>query len=76
MQAGGWFGYVLFGFIADSIGRKKAFTIFFTVATVLVPVYAVTRNEIALLLLGPFLIFFRAFDAVVEQSTPPRYHKG
>jgi len=60
MQAGGWFGYVLFGFIADSIGRKKAFTIFFTVATVLVPVYAVTRNEIALLLLGPFLVFFGA----------------
>ena len=27
-------------------------------ATVLVPVYAVTRNEIALLLLGPFLVFF------------------
>ena len=60
MQTGGWFGYVLFGFIADSIGRKKAFTIFFTVATALVPVYAMTRNEITLLLLGPFLVFFGA----------------
>lgn len=60
MQLGGWFGYVLFGFIADSIGRKKAFTIFFLVATILVPIYATTRNPTALLLLGPFLVFFGA----------------
>ena len=60
MQLGGWFGYVLFGFIADAIGRKKAFTIFLLVATILVPIYATTRNATFLLLLGPFLVFFGA----------------
>ncbi len=60
MQIGGWFGYVLFGFIADSIGRKKAFSLFFIVSTVLVPIYASTRNPTGLLILGPFLLFFGA----------------
>lgn len=60
MQGGGWFGYVLFGFISDKIGRKKAFSIFFLMATILVPVYASTRNATALLCLGPFLVFFGA----------------
>lgn len=60
MQGGGWFGYVLFGFISDKIGRKKAFSIFFLVATILVPIYASTRDATALLCLGPFLVFFGA----------------
>lgn len=60
MQCGGWFGYVLFGFISDAIGRKRTFSIFFLVATILVPIYASTRDPIALLCLGPFLVFFGA----------------
>ena len=39
MQVGMWFGYVSFGFIADSIGRKRAYVIFVLLASVLLPVY-------------------------------------
>ncbi len=77
MQVGGWFGYVLFGFIADAIGRKKAFTIFFLVATILVPIYSMTRDPIALLCIGPFLVFFGAgfasgFGPLIAELFPTR----
>lgn len=77
MQGGGWFGYVLFGFISDKIGRKKAFSIFFLMATILVPIYASTRDATALLCLGPFLVFFGAgfasgFGPLIAELFPTR----
>lgn len=51
-------GYVSFGFVADRLGRKRAFLIYLIGAAVLVPVYARARSSLAILLLGALVAFF------------------
>ena len=58
MQVGMWLGYVSFGFIADVIGRKRAYVAFIAVAAVLLPIYGFLRQPMALLVLGPTVAFF------------------
>ena len=58
LTVGQWFGYVTFGFIADALGRKRAYLTYLLMAAVLVPLYGSTRNPVALLMLGPFVAFF------------------
>ena len=59
MQAGAFFGYVLFGFFADRYGRRRAFLTFVLATAALVPIYALGGRSAALLLaLGPLLGFF------------------
>jgi MFS family permease len=57
-QVGMWFGYVTFGYVADAIGRKRAYAIYIVAASVLLPLYGYVRNPLVLLVLGPFLAFF------------------
>src|ERR1051326_1771335 len=40
LQAGAFFGYISFGWIADRIGRRPAFTFFMIGSAVLVPAFA------------------------------------
>jgi len=58
MQVGMWFGYVTFGFISDTLGRKRAYVMYVLAAAVLLPLYGLLRNPIVLLVLGPFVAFF------------------
>jgi MFS family permease len=58
MGVGKWFGYALFGFFADAVGRKKSYATYLLIAAALVPVYGLVRNPSTLLLLGPFIAFF------------------
>jgi MFS family permease len=58
MQVGMWFGYVSFGFIADGIGRKRAYVLFVLLASILLPVYGLIREPVLLLVLGPIVAFF------------------
>jgi MFS family permease len=59
MQTGMWLGYLSFGFISDSIGRKKTYIIYLFAAAAFVFLYSSVRQNAALLLaLGPFLAFF------------------
>jgi MFS family permease len=58
MQVGMWFGYVSFGFIADAIGRRRAYVIYIIAASVLLPTYGALKNPAVLLALGPFVAFF------------------
>ena len=58
MQVGMWFGYVTFGFISDAVGRKRAYVVFLLCASVLLPLYGLTKNPMVLLALGPFVAFF------------------
>lgn len=75
MQVGMWFGYVSFGYIADAVGRKRAYVAFVLMASVLLPLYGYLREPLYLLLLGPFVAFFgtgyySGFGAVIAELYP------
>jgi len=75
MQVGMWFGYVSFGYIADAVGRKRAYVGFVLMASVLLPLYGYLRDPLFLLLLGPFVAFFgtgyySGFGAVIAELYP------
>jgi MFS family permease len=78
LQAGAFFGYISFGWIADRIGRRPAFTLFMIAATVLVPLFAFyARTPRTLLTLGPLLGFFAhgyfsLFGAMLAELFPTR----
>jgi MFS family permease len=56
--AGMFPGYASFGWVADSIGRRKSFIVYTLMAALLVPVYAMARAPWALMVLGTLLAFF------------------
>lgn len=58
MQAGAAAGFIAFGYIADWVGRKAAFLIFFGASTLIVPAYAFISDPNVLLVFGPFVAFF------------------
>jgi MFS family permease len=59
MQIGAFFGYVLFGVLADRFGRRPVFLTFVLAAAVLVPVYGqMAAQPAALMALGPLIGFF------------------
>lgn len=75
MQVGMWFGYVSFGYIADAIGRKRAYIGFVLMASLLLPAYGFLREPLFLLILGPFVAFFgtgyfSGFGAVLAELYP------
>ncbi|MDP9362316.1 MAG: MFS transporter [Acidobacteriota bacterium] len=78
LQAGAFFGYISFGWIADRVGRRPAFTFFMIAATLLVPLFAFYARTPALLLtLGPLLGFFAhgyfsLFGAMLAELFPTR----
>ncbi len=77
MQVGMWLGYVSFGFIADRVGRKRAYVTYLIAAACLVPIYATSRHPAVLLALGPVVAFFgtgyfSGFGAVTAEIFPTR----
>lgn len=75
MQVGMWFGYVTFGFVSDSLGRRPTYVVYLLAAAALVFAYGVTRQPTALLLLGPFVAFFgtgyfSGFGAITAEIYP------
>ncbi len=59
LQLGAFAGYLSFGWFADRLGRRPAFTMFMAGATIVVPVYAYAASDArVLLLVGPLLGFF------------------
>jgi MFS family permease len=58
MGIGKWLGYALFGFFADSVGRKRSYATYLIIAAALVPIYGMSRSPMWLLILGPFVAFF------------------
>ncbi len=51
-------GYASFGWVADHIGRRKAFLFYCLAAALLIPLYAAARSPGLLLVLGTLLAFF------------------
>lgn len=57
-QVGTWFGYITFGFVADAIGRRRAYVGYLLAAAALMWAYASVPNAWVLLVLGPVASFF------------------
>jgi MFS family permease len=75
MQVGMWFGYVTFGYVSDTIGRKRCYVFYLLAAAALIGVYVSLRSPNALFLLGPFVAFFATghfsgFGAVSAEIYP------
>jgi MFS family permease len=75
MQVGMWFGYVTFGYLGDSVGRRKTYVGYLVLASVLVLAYASTTTPAMLLALGPIVAFFgtgyfSGFGAVTAELYP------
>lgn len=78
LQIGAFFGYISFGWIADKLGRRPAFTLFMICATIVVPLFAFhARTTATLLILGPLLGYFAhgyfsLFGAMLAELFPTR----
>lgn len=75
MGVGKWLGYALFGFMADSLGRRTSYVTYLLVATALVPLYGLATTPGWLLVLGPFVAFFgtgffSGFSALASELFP------
>jgi MFS family permease len=76
MQIGALAGYLLFGYLADRIGRRPSFAAFLTGAAVVTVLYGgAARSPQTLLLLGPLVGFFghgyySAFGAILSELYP------
>jgi MFS family permease len=75
MQVGMWLGYVSFGYITDTLNRKRVYIVYLVAASVLLPLYGSMKNPTILLLLGPFVAFFgtgffSGFGAVTAEIYP------
>jgi MFS family permease len=78
LQIGAFFGYISFGWIADRIGRRPAFTLFMIGATIMVPLFAFgARSMLTLLIIGPLVGYFAhgyfsLFGAMLAELFPTR----
>ena len=51
-------GYASFGWVADHLGRRKAFLVYSLTAAFLIPLYAAARSPAVLMVLGMLVAFF------------------
>jgi MFS family permease len=58
MQVGAALGFISFGYVADRVGRKAAFLIYFLLSAACVPVYTLISTPSLLLAFGPIVAFF------------------
>jgi MFS family permease len=78
LQLGAFLGYISFGWIADKIGRRPAFTLFMIAATLVVPLFAFgARSAMTLLFVGPLVGYFAhgyfsLFGAMLAELFPTR----
>jgi MFS family permease len=78
LQTGAFFGYITFGWVADRIGRRPAFTLFMIGATIVVPLFAFgARSTLTLLIVGPLVGYFAhgyfsMFGATLAELFPTR----
>ena len=76
IQLGAFAGYVSFGWIADRIGRRPAFTLFMAGALVTIPIYASAASNVTVLLfVGPLVGYFAhgyfaVFGALLAELFP------
>jgi MFS family permease len=78
LQVGAFLGYTTFGWIADRIGRRPAFTFFMIAAAAVLPLFAFgARSRLTLLVIGPLVGYFghgyfSLFGAMLSELFPTR----
>lgn len=77
MQLGMWLGYLTFGYISDSLGRKKSYVLYLVSAAFLIFLYSIARSPSVLFFLGPVVAFsgtgyFSGFGALTAELYPTR----
>ena len=75
MQVGTFFGYVVFGYLADRYSRKYTYIAYLVIAALLVPAFTFVRSADALLVIGPLVGFFgtgyfSGFSAIASELFP------
>ena len=75
VQLGALAGYLSFGWIADLLGRRPAFTLFMVGAALVVPLYALAPSARVLTFVGPLVGFFGSgyfsvFGAMLSELYP------
>lgn len=75
MQIGTFTGYLAFGYLADTFGRKRTYIAFLLIAAALVPIYAHAPGARTLLFLGPVVGFFgtgffSGFTIIASEAFP------
>jgi MFS family permease len=75
MGVGKWFGYALFGFFSDAVGRRTSYVAYLLIAAALVPLFGMAETPFWLLVLGPFVAFFgtgffSGFSAIASELFP------
>ncbi len=58
MQVGAALGYITFGYLADKIGRKRAFVLFFVCSALTVPLFVAVKTPLLLMLVGIVVSYF------------------
>jgi MFS family permease len=58
MQIGAAAGFISFGYVADRIGRRPAFLVYFAAAAVSVPIFIALKNPTAVFVFGPVMALF------------------
>ena len=58
MQVGAVLGFIVFGYIADRIGRRRSFMLFFVASAISVPLYVTVKSPSVLLVFGAIVAFF------------------
>ncbi len=58
MQFGAWLGFMSYGYVADWLGRKKSFAVYFVISAICVPLYMLIQDVTLLLIFGPIVAFF------------------
>lgn len=58
MQAGAWLGFMSYGYVADWLGRRKSFALYFIISAICVPIYMLIKDVTLLLIFGPVVAFF------------------
>src|SRR5579862_5645874 len=51
-------GYASFGWAADRLGRKRAFIVYSLTAAFVIPLYAIARSPVLIMMLGTVVAFF------------------
>jgi MFS family permease len=58
MQVGAAAGFISFGYIADRLGRRPAFMLFFSVSAITVPLFILIKDPLALMAFGCVVAYF------------------